>query len=69
MQDPESRDIKPLQSTDEIPVYVFQIEHPIGSIFCIPASSALEAAERLKVNGIEPFMIRRAGILMPMGED
>lgn len=69
MQDPESRDIKLPQTTDEAPIFVWQVEYPIGTIFCIAASSALEAAEKLKSTGIEPFMIRMAGILMPMEEN
>ena len=66
MLDPESREIKTPQIVDEIPNFVWQIEFPIGTIFCIAAVSALDAAEKLKSTGIEPFMIRRAGILLPM---
>lgn len=69
MTDPESRDIKLPQIADESPNFVWQVEYPIGTIFCITASSALEAAEKLKSTGIEPFMIRRAGILLEMGEN
>lgn len=66
MQDHESRELKTLASSDEVQTYVFQIEYPIGTIFCIPASSAFDAAGRLALNGIEPFMIRRAGVLVEM---
>lgn len=67
MTDPESRDIQPMSSSSDIPpVFIFQIEFPIGTIFCIPGLSALDALEKLQESGIEPFMIRRAGILMEM---
>ena len=67
MQDPESRDIHPMSSSsDTPPVFIFQIEYPVGTIFCIPGLSALDALEKLQESGIEPFMIRRAGVFMPM---
>ena len=66
MHDPESRDIKTSATPGgEEPVYVYQIEYPIGTIFCIAGLSMIDAAEKLKESGVEPFMIRRAGVLMP----
>lgn len=68
MTDPESRDpILPHQK--ENPIFVYQIEHPIGTLFSIVAHNAIEAAEWLSAKNIEPFMIRRAGVLIDMGED
>ena len=68
MKDPESRD--PILSTPtENPIFVYQVEFPIGTLFSIVAHTSVEAAEWLKAKGIEPFMIRRAGILIDMGED
>ena len=67
MTDPESRDIKTSTTPEgDNPGYVYQIEYPIGTIFCITGFSMIDALEKLQASGIEPFMIRRAGILMPM---
>ncbi len=63
MTDPESRE-PILRETPVDPVYVYQIEYPLGIIYCIIAHSALEASTILNDSGVEPFMIRRAGLLM-----
>ena len=68
MTDPESREPCFLPK-EEAPLYIYQIENPIGTIFCITAHTAVEAAEILADNGIEPFMIRRGGMFIEMGRD
>lgn len=63
MTDPESRD-PVFRDQEEAPLFIYQIEYPIGTIFCIAAHSVSEAAGTLSLKGIEPFMIRRAGLFV-----
>lgn len=63
MTDPESRD-PVFRDQTETPLFIYQVEYPIGTIFCIAAHSVSEAAGILSLKDIEPFMIRRAGLFL-----
>lgn len=64
MTDPESRNPQ-LNPQDQVdPLFVYQIEYPVGNIFCIVARDVRCAADYLRDKNIEPFMIRRAGVLV-----
>lgn len=63
MTDPESREPS-FQTLPDSGLFVYQIEYPVGNIFCIVARDARGAADYLRDRNIEPFMIRRAGVLV-----
>ena len=63
MTDPESRE-PVFRERDAEPLFIYQIEYPIGTVFCMAAKSVQSALDRLSSDGIEPFMIRRAGLFV-----
>ena len=78
MLDPESRELKLPQIADE-KINLFmkgtkthhracKTSYEINRCKIKRESSACDVATKLKSTGIEPFMIRRAGVLVEMGE-
>ena len=63
MTDPESRE-PVFRERDAEPLFIYQVEYPLGSVFCVAAKSFRSALDRLSSDGIEPFMIRRAGLFV-----
>ena len=63
MTDPESRE-PVFRERDAEPLFIYQVEYPLGSVFCVAAKSFQSALDRLVSDGIEPFMIRRAGLFV-----